>query len=525
MTEQERLDFLHVMERQRHLDRLADERDAARTHYEGALARLDQAKQDLRRAKEAKELAEARWESAFGTGRWARRLPPIPEPEPIPEEVPAVVLRPLEECEQAELFFEPEKEWDTLAAYETGKRERPGSLLLFRHGDTYEAYQADAQVLASELGLRLQRSGKVVWVRWPIEEFQMHLRRILGEGYPVALIEGGKISAEHAPEENGYYAGPPLPVNRLTMAPPSDEEVQPHDLPGEEELSEPDYAGMPTFQAEPPEVILDRNFRAALYHDEEMGPRWVKLQADAADDEAIRQVLEQGWAFRQQHVDYAYVTRGGKRPAFWNDPVGQGRPTYQGKVLIARVREVLKIPRLKLEAGAISTLESPPAKSKPPHADLTYDEFVAAGRPGIQGHVRDIGPKVFDLKALDHLNPGMLEAAHLPNAMSARIGDQPALLTPVRIYGWPFAVNYRGPVGDGRQVWEILPLYSATEWEERYKEKPNPNYEPGDHRKASTDSYKDRYRGVWVRTSGGVDLVIGPASEQREIFAQPEEKD
>src|SRR5690554_6339918 len=74
------------------------------------------------------------------------------------------------------------------------KRRYPGMILLFQIGDFYEAFDADAEVVARELGVVLTRKwfgkGQVHPLAGvPVRSLEGHLARLIQRGYKVAVCD------------------------------------------------------------------------------------------------------------------------------------------------------------------------------------------------------------------------------------------------------------------------------------------------------------------------------------------------
>jgi DNA mismatch repair protein MutS len=74
--------------------------------------------------------------------------------------------------------------------YQVAKEGHPGMLLLFRMGDFYELFNADAELAARELGLTLTSRDKTVpMAGFPHHALDNHLRRLLAAGHRVAICD------------------------------------------------------------------------------------------------------------------------------------------------------------------------------------------------------------------------------------------------------------------------------------------------------------------------------------------------
>src|SRR5947209_13846662 len=74
--------------------------------------------------------------------------------------------------------------------YQEAKRQHPGMLLLFRMGDFYETFDADAEVAARALGLTLtSRDKQVPMAGFPHHQLENYLRRLLHAGHRVAVCD------------------------------------------------------------------------------------------------------------------------------------------------------------------------------------------------------------------------------------------------------------------------------------------------------------------------------------------------
>jgi len=74
--------------------------------------------------------------------------------------------------------------------YRDAKERHPGMLLLFRMGDFYELFEADAEVAARALGLTLtSRDKSIPMAGFPHHALENHLRRLLQAGHRVAVCD------------------------------------------------------------------------------------------------------------------------------------------------------------------------------------------------------------------------------------------------------------------------------------------------------------------------------------------------
>src|SRR5512140_3853375 len=81
-----------------------------------------------------------------------------------------------------------------LAQYRSIQARFPDALVLFRLGDFYETFEADAQTAARELGLVLTARAFAKGVRLPMagvphHHVQSYIARLIEKGYKVALVE------------------------------------------------------------------------------------------------------------------------------------------------------------------------------------------------------------------------------------------------------------------------------------------------------------------------------------------------
>src|SRR5437588_4532590 len=74
--------------------------------------------------------------------------------------------------------------------YREAKERHPGMLLLFRMGDFYELFDADAEVAARVLGLTLTSRDKTIpMAGFPHHALEPHLRKLLQAGHRVAICD------------------------------------------------------------------------------------------------------------------------------------------------------------------------------------------------------------------------------------------------------------------------------------------------------------------------------------------------
>ena len=69
------------------------------------------------------------------------------------------------------------------------KKKSEDSLLLFRLGDFYESFYADATVLSKELDLTLTKRGEIPMAGIPFHTSESYIDRLVSKGYRVAIAE------------------------------------------------------------------------------------------------------------------------------------------------------------------------------------------------------------------------------------------------------------------------------------------------------------------------------------------------
>src|SRR5262245_1439512 len=74
--------------------------------------------------------------------------------------------------------------------YREAKERHPGMLLLFRMGDFYELFDADAELAAKQLGLTLtSRDKQIPMAGFPHHQLEQYLRKLLQSGHRVAVCD------------------------------------------------------------------------------------------------------------------------------------------------------------------------------------------------------------------------------------------------------------------------------------------------------------------------------------------------
>src|SRR5438874_5218857 len=74
--------------------------------------------------------------------------------------------------------------------YQEARQQHPGMLLLFRMGDFYELFDADAELAARVLGLTLTSRDKTVpMAGFPHHQLEAYLRKLLKAGHRVAVCD------------------------------------------------------------------------------------------------------------------------------------------------------------------------------------------------------------------------------------------------------------------------------------------------------------------------------------------------
>jgi len=74
------------------------------------------------------------------------------------------------------------------------KAKYPGSVMVFRQGDFYEVYGADAVIVSQALGLVMNRSrfrdpNTIESCGFPVDRKTEYLKRLVSLGYRVAICE------------------------------------------------------------------------------------------------------------------------------------------------------------------------------------------------------------------------------------------------------------------------------------------------------------------------------------------------
>jgi DNA mismatch repair protein MutS len=81
----------------------------------------------------------------------------------------------------------------TIDHYHAAKLAHPGLLLLFRVGDFYETFDADAETVASVCGARPGPArGCDAFVAFPRQGLEANLRKLLRAGHRVAVLDAVK---------------------------------------------------------------------------------------------------------------------------------------------------------------------------------------------------------------------------------------------------------------------------------------------------------------------------------------------
>src|SRR5438132_1939167 len=74
--------------------------------------------------------------------------------------------------------------------YRDAKERHPGMLLLFRMGDFYELFDADAELASRVLGLTLtSRDKSIPMAGFPHHQLENYLHKLLQSGYRVAVCD------------------------------------------------------------------------------------------------------------------------------------------------------------------------------------------------------------------------------------------------------------------------------------------------------------------------------------------------
>jgi DNA mismatch repair protein MutS len=79
--------------------------------------------------------------------------------------------------------------------YHQFKDRHPNILLLFRVGDFYEMFRADAETAHKALGLTLTRRGEIALCGVPHHQLEQYLKRLIDKGIRCAVVELETIRA------------------------------------------------------------------------------------------------------------------------------------------------------------------------------------------------------------------------------------------------------------------------------------------------------------------------------------------
>ncbi|MBU6414564.1 MAG: DNA mismatch repair protein MutS [Planctomycetes bacterium] len=91
--------------------------------------------------------------------------------------------------------------------YARFKAKNPDALLLFRMGDFYELFDADAVTISKALGLTLtQRSEGVPMAGMPFHQLDTYLRRLITQGFRVAVVDQVEDPTSKAAKDRGIVA-------------------------------------------------------------------------------------------------------------------------------------------------------------------------------------------------------------------------------------------------------------------------------------------------------------------------------
>ena len=79
--------------------------------------------------------------------------------------------------------------------YADAKKQCPDMLLLFRIGDFYELFDADALAAHKDIGLTITRRGEFAMAGFPHHQLETYLHKLLKCGHKVAVCEQVQDSA------------------------------------------------------------------------------------------------------------------------------------------------------------------------------------------------------------------------------------------------------------------------------------------------------------------------------------------
>ena len=82
-----------------------------------------------------------------------------------------------------------EKTSPMMLQWHTCKKKSEGAVLLFRLGDFYEAFYADATILAKELNLTLTQRQDIPMAGIPFHTSEQYVDKLVAKGYRVAIAE------------------------------------------------------------------------------------------------------------------------------------------------------------------------------------------------------------------------------------------------------------------------------------------------------------------------------------------------
>jgi hypothetical protein len=141
---------------------------------------------------------------------------PLVKDDPKPQKAAAQK----DQEEAAPTNVEPPSSWapPTTEQFQQAKERHPDMLLLFRAGDFYELFEADADVGAKALGLTVTTvEGGRPMAGFPHHQLETYLRKLLADGHRVAICEPGGAEVEQAetmPESSAVEEKPEPPEEK-----------------------------------------------------------------------------------------------------------------------------------------------------------------------------------------------------------------------------------------------------------------------------------------------------------------------
>ncbi|MBE9178650.1 hypothetical protein IQ268_08765 [Oculatella sp. LEGE 06141] len=261
------------------------------------------------------------------------------------------------------------REIEQLSADEQGEAPEVAPIQKFRRDDrVFPSKPVEVSAVAVYQGEAYYSEGKQGAWRTATPDDIKNLKKgdrvsIANQNWVYTYVRWDSVEAEAVVKFVGYNFRTRIPVAKLQvegLKTPEPETFHDNDVAEGEVIALAEPSKVP--EEEPPGDI-NAALLAALKSD-----KWKEFQDQGASDEQLKWAIADHFGIEVgSSSPHWWRAKGGKNPRFWNRSSSQGKPDLQGKALVARVRELLGIPKL---SDRPATVEDPVSSLEPIHQQI-----------------------------------------------------------------------------------------------------------------------------------------------------------